>query len=110
MMMAHNILIIPIHQKTIKNMNEITLTEEQIIELGWDNGLLSDNDRMSFGLKSNKNITMDWHFNNGKAEITESLPYDPDDPINDYPYFDLFNGYITDIDELKFLMHLLRLK
>jgi hypothetical protein len=91
-------------------MNEITLTEEQIIELGWDNGLLSDNDRMSFGLKSNKNIIMNRRFNDGKVEITEALPYDPDAPINDYPYFDLFNGWIANIDELKFLMHLLRLK
>jgi hypothetical protein len=78
--------------------NEITLTEEQITEIGWRLYQLTRGCYMGFGLKSNENITMDWHFNDGKVEIIQ------------HPYLVLFNGYIANIDELKFLMHLLRLK
>ena len=79
-------------------MNDITLTEEQITELGWSLYQLTRNGYVTFELRSNTDIIMDWHFNDEKVEIIQ------------HPYLVLFNGYIANIDELKFLMHLLRLK
>ena len=84
--------------------NEITLTEEQITELGWSLYHVSKDGHMLFELKSNTNVIMECHFNEGRIEIIVN----PE--LEDYPYLYPFNGYIANIDELKFLMRLLRLK
>jgi hypothetical protein len=89
---------------------EPRLTKEQIIEIGWKNFWTSNEDFENFNLKSNENISMEWYFKDKKVKITEDLPDGSYDSNEDDPYLVLFNGYITDIDELKSIMHLLHLK